>query len=157
MYNLVKLSRPLPGDQSKASTVFMMKIPGFTLPLMSKCLFPVMNEPLLWIVVIQTLVGAVLFPRERKKSSVQLKNVKKNKTTTSWRDCSTCCWISVLHETAQPCPHDNAQEGRKQTPLQHTASTFALNCSLRCKRNPTHENTSSWRKDGQIEVSGVPT
>lgn len=36
-----------------------------------------MNEPLLRIVVIQNLVGAVLFPRERnnnnKKSSVQLK------------------------------------------------------------------------------------
>lgn len=28
---------------------------------------PVMNEPLPWIVVIQNLVGVVLFPRERKK------------------------------------------------------------------------------------------
>lgn len=107
-----------------------------------------MNEPLLRIVVIQNLVGAVVFPRERNKKKKVLSNLKKNNTTTSQSDCSTRRWISVSHETAQPRTHDNAQGGRKQTLQRRAASTSALNRSLRYQNETRHTKTRGGGQQG---------
>lgn len=95
---------------------------------------PVMNEPLLWIVVTQNLVSAALLPWERKKkSSVQL------------------AARAVGSRSHNPVPMTT----RKRAGNKPFCST--LNCSLRLRRIPTCENTTSWRKGGQREVGGGPT
>lgn len=106
-----------------------------TLPMMSKCFLKARWWMSRCFGSLSFRIWSVLFCFHGKEKKV-LSNLKKQKNQTRRPDRSARRWISVSHETATLYPWQRTRE-------QET--------------NPsaTHENTSSWRKGGWIEVRGV--